>query len=208
MTPERLGFLLEHFRARCTTELTPAEHRDAVATFLHYSPRTMSRWRDGELPIPHLVAMIAELMYGSPITMDFIQRRLKLEAVDEDSTELWRALIRVEAAAQLASLMRHRWDLRTGEIEWDPAIRVAFGFRMDAVITRDMWIGQLQPRERSRVEAASDRAMRGDNGGIYDLEYSVTDHNGVRRRLRSRGQVVFNGNTPLEFCGMTRISSP
>src|SRR5215472_11812371 len=106
--PERLRFLMENFRRRCGSNLSPAQHRDQVAVeFLRMNPSTMKRWCNGALPIPPAVAMLAEVMNHWGITAAQIQRTMRGEPAIDAVTLLRHALMQLRAANELTGVMRH-----------------------------------------------------------------------------------------------------
>jgi PAS domain-containing protein len=203
MTPQRLEFLLRHFHHRCTSELTPAKHRAAVAHFLNYEPRMVRRWLNGQTDIPHTVEIIAELMFCYPmLTVGAIEHCLKGEPVNDFSTALRHAKVRLQAALELANLARHRLDLRTRILEHDPRLHAALAFPASKVITPELWHSRIHRADLQAVADSLARAMDGENGGIYDKQYRLRKG----PVLHSRGQVLFDGKEPIECIGVTQIS--
>jgi PAS domain-containing protein len=199
--PERLQYLMENFRRRCASNLSPSQHRDQVAIeFLRMNPSTMRRWCNGTLPIPPAVAMLAEVMYHHGITAVEIQRLMRGEPSTDTVTLLRHTKIQFEAARDLTGVMRHRWDVRNNLVDYCPVFRRMLGYRPDDQITRDAWHKHVHRGDHQRINKMAEEAMRGRHDGVYDYIYRLATDGG-EKEIHSRGRVEFIGKEPAYFVG-------
>ncbi|HTG43467.1 MAG TPA: PAS domain S-box protein [Verrucomicrobiae bacterium] len=133
-------------------------------------------------------------------TRDIGARRKAEKALAEASEHRRLAL----EAAELGS-----WDYRfdLGTIFWDERCRNLWGLSEGASLDFDSVIERLHPEDRDKTRDAVATALRGVNGGDYQVEFRIVWANGSVRWVSSKGQVYFKEGTgaePLRFIGTVR----
>jgi len=110
----------------------------------------------------------------------------------------------LNAAIELVGLGLYSIDFVNGEsrLTWDDRIRGLWGLADDIPITYQVWIDGIHPEDRSRVEAAVDRAHDPAGDGSYDVEYRVCGGDGVERWVATRGETCFENGKPVSFLGV------
>lgn len=130
------------------------------------------------------------------LTRDITERKRESEAVRQSEDRLRMTL----KAAELGT-----WDMdpETGALRWDERCKALFGLPPDAVVTgQAQFLAGLHPEDRERAEAEVRRALAGENGGEYDVEYrTVGLADGVERWVRAQGRVLFEGGRAVRFVG-------
>ena len=121
---------------------------------------------DGE--ITHLIATGTDL--GGRV-------RARAEAAEE--------LERLRRALHTAGAVRWSWDVRTGEVAWDPAAAERFGGDPEAVGTElEWWASRVHPDQRAEVEAALREAA--ERGGELSVVYPFRHADGTWIPVRHR----------------------
>jgi PAS domain S-box-containing protein len=93
-------------------------------------------------------------------------------------------------AAQLGT-----WDYNpvTGSLRWDERCKALFGLPPEAPVTWDTFLTGLHPEDRARTEAAVQRALSGEEGGAYGIEYRTQGkQEGAERWVAAHGRAFFD----------------
>ena len=92
-------------------------------------------------------------------------------------------------------------DLLTRELVWSDVAKALFGIGCDQPITYDMFLSQLEPKDRERVEKAIRRIV--ERGGGFDVSFRVTGRSGRRQWIRARaGLIRDDGGTACRLSGI------
>lgn len=110
----------------------------------------------------------------------------------------------LNAAVELVGLGLYSIEFVNGEsrLTWDDRIQGLWGLADDTPITYKVWIEGIHAEDRSRVEAAVDRAYDPAGDGAYDAEYRVRGGDGVERWVATRGETCFKNGKPVSFLGV------
>jgi hypothetical protein len=92
-------------------------------------------------------------------------------------------------AARAARAGAYEWNLTSGEILWDDAVRQMIGAVSDEIEDRaSAFLEALDPADAARVPAAIAEVI--ERGGVYRNHYQVTHADGGVRQLEERGEVL------------------
>lgn len=105
--------------------------------------------------------------------------------------ELKKSEEQLQLAIQGGDLGIYDFDPITGEMVWSKRMREMFGFTEDAALSYDLYLDRLYPEDRERSHQAIQGALRGENGGRYEMQYRVQP-DGKVMWLRSKGKVSFD----------------
>lgn len=104
--------------------------------------------------------------------------------------DLARTIDHLDRAQRLANIGSWEWDLATGELDWSDQIFHIFGLTPRAFRpTYEAFLAFVHPDDRSRVEAAVQRAL--DTGGAYEQDHRVVLPDGGVRIVHEQGEVIF-----------------
>ncbi|WP_164017523.1 PAS domain-containing protein [Pyxidicoccus trucidator] len=121
----------------------------------------------------------------------------QLASVAIENVKLYSALSASEDRLRLA-LMAARlgtWDLDpvSEELRWDERCKALFGLPPDAEVTWDTFLTGLHPEDRESTAATVQRALAGEDGGMFNAEYrTVGLKDGVERWVSAHGQAFFD----------------
>ncbi|HKU38983.1 MAG TPA: ATP-binding protein [Polyangiales bacterium] len=116
-------------------------------------------------------------------------------------TELEHASTRLLLALEAGAI--GTWDLepQTGALTCDDKCRELFGTPANAKLTAHSFLDHVHEAERSKIQAALQRALDPHGDGQYDVEYRTT----ARRWLAARGRALFDvSGAPVRFVGLVR----
>jgi PAS domain S-box-containing protein len=113
-----------------------------------------------------------------------------------DSADLLRT------AQEAAHLGLYRWNIETGGIYCDAFVRRIWGWDEHQPITYDMFLANLDPDDRARVEEAIGRAVDRRRRDVYEIEYRIRrSDDGARRWIAATGRATFVDDRAAEFTG-------
>lgn len=127
---------------------------------------------------------------------DITERVRQEEALDASES-------RLRLAVQATGLGTWDFDLATGELTWDGRCKAMFGLPPDASVDYGTFIRGVYPADRERVGRLAERAMAGELGGEFAVEYrTVGIEDGVERWVAARGRAFFGESAvPYRFVG-------
>jgi PAS domain S-box-containing protein len=113
---------------------------------------------------------------------------------------LWQAADRLQRAAEVARVGAWDYSPLTGELHWDARCRAAYGLPGDAPVDSSTFLAGIHPRDRAMAETAMARALRGEDGGEFDIEFRTVSlgDDGTQRWVASRGRVFFTAGGTAE----------
>ncbi len=112
---------------------------------------------------------------------------------------------RLTAALKAGNLGVHEYDLLTGLIYWDAAIRELWGVPESTAVTYEMFESGVEPGDIDMVRAAIERAFDPAGPGHFEAEYRVRNRlNGVVRWVFADGEVTFEGGQAVRLVGTVR----
>lgn len=112
--------------------------------------------------------------------------------MDRDSPSLMaERLRRLEMAVEAAELGLWEWDVRTGDLIWNPRNRELFGVDPERPLHIGEYISLVHPNDREKVRAAYRHARDKPQGGDYVIEHRTAfEPGGQTRWVQARGRVV------------------
>jgi PAS domain S-box-containing protein len=100
---------------------------------------------------------------------------------------------RLRLAASAAQAGTWDFDPMRGTAKWDARSKALFGLPPDAEVTWERFLSGVHPEDRAHTEAAARRALAGENGGVYDIEYRTLGlQDGLERWLSVHGRAYFD----------------
>jgi PAS domain S-box-containing protein len=142
------------------------------------------------------------------LTRDASGRPLRFSGINVDITERHRAedALRESGERLLAALRgagagTFRWDLGTGELDWDEELDRLFGLLPGQTVrSLDAFIGMVHPDERADVVERCRRCAQ--EGADLDMEFRVVRPDGSVRWVSDKGKTVFDdAGQPLYVTG-------
>ncbi|MCK1722230.1 sensor protein FixL [Bradyrhizobium sp. 141] len=79
-------------------------------------------------------------------------------------------------------------DLATRELDWSDTARALLGVERDQPASYDLFLSQLQPADRERVESAIKRVS--ERGGSFDVSFRVANASGSAQWIRARAGLI------------------
>jgi signal transduction histidine kinase len=122
----------------------------------------------------------------------------------EQSEEKERIALRLQLALSSGNIGVHEWHLRTNQIIWDERERAHWGLSPGTPVTAEIFRQGAHPEDRAKLRTALKRALDPSGGGQYYAQFRVIgieDH--IERWIEARGQVAFEGGTPVRLSGTT-----
>jgi PAS domain S-box-containing protein len=121
----------------------------------------------------------------------------QLAGVAVENVQLYTALSESEDQLRLALLAARlgTWDLDpvAGVLRWDARCKALFGLPPDAEVTWDTFVSGLHPEDRAPSVDVVQRALAGQGGEAFNLEYrTVGLMDGVERWVSAHGQAFFD----------------
>jgi signal transduction histidine kinase len=120
-----------------------------------------------------------------------------LQALNESKEELEFAI----NAADLAS-----WDLnpKTYKITGNDRLKQWFGIDPDQSMDLSAFTDRISEADREGVIAAIEEALHFSSGGVYNVEFKITNQlNGLERNVLAKGKALFDEtNMPVRFNGI------
>lgn len=108
----------------------------------------------------------------------------------------------LRTAQEAAHLGLYRWNIETGSIYCDAFVRRIWGWDEQQPVTYDMFLAQLEPDDRPRVEVAIGRAIDRGRKDVYEIEYRIRRaHDGALRWISATGRADFIDDGATEFTG-------
>lgn len=143
---------------------------------------------------------VAPLTYGEGGAvishLNITTRRLAEEAL-RDSEE------RLRIATTSAELGTWDYDIISGELIWDKRTKELFGSSHISVVNYEIFLQRLHPEDRNYTDLAVQAALKGENNGIFDLEFRSIGLEDQRLRwIRAKGKAFFDeAGKPYRFIG-------
>jgi PAS domain S-box-containing protein len=108
---------------------------------------------------------------------------------------------RLQAALDASATGTFRWNIQTGELEWDAALDRLFGLPPHASPrSLESFLVCVHPDDRARVAAAAERCARA--GGVFREEFRVVWPDGTVRWLLDKGDTTLGADgRPLYMTG-------
>ncbi|NMO17981.1 PAS domain-containing protein [Pyxidicoccus fallax] len=193
------GIFLEVTRRNQTLRLSRAE--------LEAHPRWKDQGAHGWLAAPLIgrdgsnigVIQLADKQAGDFSEEDeaILVQLARLASVAVENVKLYTALResedRLRLALAAARLGTWDYDPVTGVLRWDERCKALFGLSPDAVVTWDAFVSGIHPEDRVRTQAVVRKALSGEDGGSYDIEYrTVGLEDGAERWVSAHGQAFFD----------------
>jgi PAS domain S-box-containing protein len=121
----------------------------------------------------------------------------QLASVALENVKLYSALSESEDRLRLALTAARlgTWDFDpvAGVLRWDERCRALFGLSADAQVTWETFVSRLHPEDRVATLDIVRRALSGEGGGAYDVEYrTLGAKDGAERWLSAHGQAFFD----------------
>ncbi|MCK1735806.1 PAS domain S-box protein [Bradyrhizobium sp. 138] len=79
-------------------------------------------------------------------------------------------------------------DLATRELDWSDTAKALLGIERDQPASYDLFLSQLQPADRERVESAIKHAS--ERGGSFDVSFRVANASGSGQWIRARAGLI------------------
>lgn len=136
------------------------------------------------------------------------ERLAQVERVAIENARLYTALHESEDRLRLAvtAAKLGTWDFNpvTGVLRWDERCKELFGLSQDAPVTLDTFFTGLHPEDRARTESAIQRALLGEDGGSYAIEYRTrSGRDGAGYWVAAHGRAFFDERgRVVRFIGM------
>ena len=100
---------------------------------------------------------------------------------------------RVDRAQQLANMGDYDWHIPTDTNRWSDQLYRIYGHEPQSFnATYEMFIGNIHPEDRERIQAIHQRAYA--TGDPYQMIERIVRQDGEVRYLSSNGQVVMDGS--------------
>lgn len=139
----------------------------------------------------------------SQLNVELEQRTAHLNQINQtllDSEQ------RLRLAIETGRIGLFVWDSTqvTNPGDWSKQCKEIFGLPLDAEVTHDMFLKCVHPDDREHVDQCVRRALMGDNGGEYDIEYrTIKPQDGSQHWVTARGQAFFDakGQAAVRFIG-------
>ncbi|HEY1170792.1 MAG TPA: PAS domain S-box protein [Verrucomicrobiae bacterium] len=181
----------EQFRRDDLRVMTSGEPLRNIEEMIHLA--TGSRWLLTD-KIPHRDSR-GQITGVIGFAVDITERKSVEEALQRSQADL-------QLALQAARLGRWNWDIINEQITWSPECLAIYGLPANAQVDYPQFLKTLHPDDRSRIDAALNRAVweRGD----YDEEKRVIWPDGSLHWTASRGRVYCNAaGEPVRMTGVT-----
>ncbi len=111
-------------------------------------------------------------------------------------------------AMEAAGLGAWEHNLLTDTIYWNHQCRQLFGMTEETAITFPVLLERIHPLDRNDFTTRVQRALAGENYGLFHCEHRVCWPDGSEHWLQSQGQVYFEGQGPARrpgrFVGVNR----
>ncbi|MBR0811189.1 MULTISPECIES: sensor protein FixL [Bradyrhizobium] len=79
-------------------------------------------------------------------------------------------------------------DLATRELDWSETASALLGVERNQPASYDLFMSQLQPADRERVESAINRVS--ERGGSFDVSFRITNASGTGQWIRARAGLL------------------
>ena len=168
---------------------------DVLGTFAFY-------YSEPRAPTARLLELAAHGARLATVAIQSFRRKAALIGSVRDVTDQREELSeRLRMATRAARIGVWCWDVRAERIEWDEQMYVLYGRVPDGqALSYDAWTGALHPDDRTRVEAALQAAVRGDQP--FDTEFRVLWPDGTLRHVKVNAVVqIDEDGKPLRVVG-------
>ncbi len=131
------------------------------------------------------------------VGIDVTEQVIARKRVEESKEQLRHAL-------EAGELGTFDYYPQSGELIWSDKTKELFGLPPEAEVDYSIYLKGLHPADKKRADAAAQKAMDAQYGGLYENEYrtiGLTD--GKLRWVRSKGLINFDTlGKPLRFTGV------
>ena len=100
---------------------------------------------------------------------------------------------RLQLAVRASGLGIFDHDHRSGVLFWSPEMHRICGIQAGSRVSLQVYVDQVHPEDRGRVDAAIARAHDPSAGGEFEIEHRIVRHDGEVRWLAVRSQTTFEG---------------
>jgi PAS domain S-box-containing protein len=105
-----------------------------------------------------------------------------------------------EAPARTSRAAIWHWDLASGRVEWDEALKALFGY--PERVTDAAWReSRIHPDDRDRVKVSLQRATIVNHGAVWSDQYRFRQANGFYATVTERAYVVSDDAGPRGVLG-------
>jgi PAS domain S-box-containing protein len=128
------------------------------------------------------------------IQLDITESRLSRDVLEAEQN-------RLALAVEATGLGLWDFDLRTGALHWDRAVKAAYGLRPDADISYEVYLERLHPEDRDRAVATYRGAIESGAGG-YRMEHRTLAPDGTTRWVLGCARILRDRQgAPLRLFG-------
>ncbi len=183
--PESI-FSVPEERESWETEREAAQIDGSAESARWYVKRDGTRFQ-ADAALTALYDTVGELIGYSRTLWDIAERQRLETAVREGEN-------RFRLAAEAAQIGTWDYKPQTGDLRWDNRCCAAFGLPDSHPVTYSTFLDGIHPDDRAMADAAVQRALSGDNGGEYDIEFRTVglQDGGRLRWVAARGRAFFN----------------
>jgi len=97
---------------------------------------------------------------------------------------------RLSEAVDAAGLGLWRYDLRTGELDWDARIKALYGLPPDAPTSFETFVGGVHPDDRTSVLGEFESALNRPDGRDFTVEHRTVAPDGRVRWVVGNGRIL------------------
>jgi PAS domain S-box-containing protein len=147
------------------------------------------------------LAVIAFLVVGAVniLIVHLLREERERSGALAKSTE--EAELQLKTALNAANLATWEYNLETGQIVWDGALRELFGLPQGQHPSIDFFFSIVHPEDRSRLEVQRQRALAGDASALAS-EFRVVLTDGTMRWIKIEG--AFLSGVQVRAAGVAR----
>jgi len=134
---------------------------------------------------------------------DITDKRKVEEGLAEAERLLAESKERLHFAIESAGIGAWDYNLQTKELIWDNRNKELFGLEPTDIVDFDIFLKLIHPDDRDAANDAIAQALRGVNGGEFNVEYrSIGKNNQKVRWIKSKGKAYFDKeNKATRFIG-------
>jgi two-component system cell cycle sensor histidine kinase/response regulator CckA len=202
------GYSAQELQAKCVSEITHPEKRDADWQAYQRAVRGETRDYRGESRYLRQDGSAVWVRVNVFMIRDAQGHAVHSVGVVEDITERKRAeeqlaayQAQLEEAQALARLGSWHWDIPTGTLVWSHELYRIFGRKPEEFVpTHEAFLELVHPEDRAPIEAVLEGALSAQRP--YDCEVRIVRPDHSLRVLHTRGRVIFDARgKPLRMFG-------
>jgi signal transduction histidine kinase/ActR/RegA family two-component response regulator len=116
---------------------------------------------------------------------------------------------RLRLALEAGQVGTFDWNLRSGELAWNPRMRELFALPPGMEVTFAVFRAALHPEDVPATEAAVEAALDPAGDGALNVEYrAIGVADGLERRISAQGRTEFAGGRAVRLIGMAIDVTP